>query len=120
MAASYGDKTVESLQVETVELALGVRAGLRGNVLSFAGHDIPLDAQGRIRCGVISGPAPHQYGIDQLLNGTIAPNSIRGKVVVLGYARAGGPTLLVAGRNWPLHELFYRQVACLARLMAQP
>lgn len=106
---------VVSLQLAIVELALGSRATVRGNRLTLAGHDFALDRRGRVLCDSVHGPAPHRYGIDSLLAGTIPAQAIRGKVVVLGYARSDSPKLAVAGHEFPVHELFYRQVACLAR-----
>jgi hypothetical protein len=115
LAAAADSVPVASLQLAIAELALGTRATLRGNRLELAGHGFALDRRGRLLCDSVHGPAPRPYGIDALLAGTIPARAIRGKVVVLGYLRSDSPRLTVAGRELPIHELFYRQVACLAR-----
>ena len=108
-------RPIESLQLAIVELALGKRAIVKDNRLRLGEATLPLDPRGRVACDAFAGPAPKRYGIEALLDGKIPARAIRGKVVVLGYARRDSPKLPVAGREVPIHELFYRQVACLAR-----
>jgi len=112
----------DQIQIDLLVANALLRAGrldeaiaLRGNRLELAGHGFALDRRGRLLCDSVHGPAPRPYGIDALLAGTIPARAIRGKVVVLGYLRSDSPRLTVAGRELPIHELFYRQVACLAR-----
>ena len=115
VAGSVDSVPVASLQLAVVELALGEHAVVRGNRLHLGASDFALDRHGKLPCDSMAGPAPRRYGIDALLARAIPPEAIRGKVVVLGYARGDSPKLAVGGREVPIHELFYRQVACLAR-----
>ena len=117
VAGLLGSEPVASLQLAIAELALGHRAVVRGNRLRIGSKDMDLDEKGRVACPVLAGPEPRMHGIGELLAGTIPRREIRGKVVVLGYARSDSPTIEVAGRALPIHAFFYRDVACLVRLL---
>lgn len=116
---TQGGIPAQSLQLAIVELGLGKKASVSGNHLRIGARDIALDPQGRVPCPVTEGPSYSVFGIDQLLAGTIPPKRIEGKVVVLGYLRADSPKVPVDGNQVLVHAMFYRQAACLAKLVAQ-
>ena len=108
-------RAIASLQVAIVEAAIGRHGVVADNRLQLGISTFGLDAEGRIDCDAFAGPPPRVFGIDALLAGSIPPDAVRGKVVVLGYLRKDSPTVDLAGAKVPVHEVFYRQVACLAR-----
>jgi adenylate cyclase len=118
VAGALGSHAISSLQVEIIELALGARARVARNRLRLGTREFALDTKGRIACDSLAGPPPNKIGIDRLLAGDVSADEIKGKVVVLGYDRKDSPTIAVEGEEMRIHTLFYRQVACLARLVA--
>ena len=115
VAGVVDHRAVASLAVTVVEFGIGRHAVVADNRLQLGISSFALDQEGRVGCDWSGGPPPRAYGIDALLSGGIPRGAIEGKVVVLGYLRQGGPTLDVGGKKMPIHEAFYRQVACLAR-----
>jgi CHASE2 domain len=119
VTGTVASHAISSLQVEIIELALGAHARVAQNRLRLGVKEFALDDKGRVSCESFAGPPPDKIGIDQLLAGTISSEQIKGKVVVLGYDRKDSPTIAVDGEQMPIHTVFYRQVACLARLAAR-
>ncbi len=115
IAGTVQRRAIASLALDVVELASGRRAVVRGNRLALGNSSLALDAQGRFACASFTGTAPRRYGIDALLSGSIPRAAIEGKVVVVGYGRSDSPTVDIGAAKVPIHEAFYRQLACLAR-----
>ena len=112
-----GERFAPSLQVAVIEMASGKRASVAGRTLKIGRQSLLLDDQGRIDCPSITEREPRRYGIDAFLDGSVPVDAVRNRIVILGYGRSNSPTLPVAGRPMPIHEIFYRQVSCLGRLL---
>lgn len=83
---TYRGNTVKSLLLCPVELAVGQKAVIRPEKeVSVGDLRIPLDGQNRVSLTV----QPHAtfpiFQFDDLIDGTLAHNALKGRVVVLGY-----------------------------------
>jgi adenylate cyclase len=114
-----GSHAVASLQLAIVELALGISAQLQANTLELGRKSLVLDDKGRVECHSMAREKPIAYGIGAFMDGGVERTDIQGRVVILGYGRSDSPQAIAGGRAVAAHELFYRQVACLAELASQ-
>ncbi len=113
IVARWQGKAVPSLQIRTVELALGGAARVeRGEILMGTRH-VKLDEQGRVPCDVMQAAVLPRYPIDRLLDGSIPRDAIEGRIVVLGYDRKDSPRVELGPAKVKVHDAFNRQVSCL-------
>lgn len=108
---------VASLQLEILEYVLDERAEVRGNELWLHGRHYALDTRGRVSCNFLDIGRPKRISIMDVLRRKVPADDVKGKVVVIGYARKDSPVKEIPSfRRLPLHEYFYRQTLCLEHL----
>lgn len=109
--------TVASLPLLTLEAATGQRAVIAGSMLRLGSHVYPLSSDGRIECPYLTIGHADVLPLQALVAGQIPADKIRDRVVVIGYLRADSPQYPVSWlRSLPIHEVFFRQIACLGQL----
>lgn len=114
----YRGRAVKSLWLEIIEAAFGPATVLNGQAIAVGGVVLRWDAQGRVTCPIVSVRPLTVIPISRLLDGSLPPEQIAGKVVIVGYTGSKSPTLNIGGAREPIHLIFAEQVACLVDLIA--
>jgi hypothetical protein len=119
---TYQRRTVKSLLLCAIELAIGKRAQIApGREIRFGQAVIRVDGQNQIPIAIKPGDSFAYVPFHSLLDGVIAPGKFTGKVVLLGYDGPNIGMVDTAVGRVSVHRLFVHLVkATYERLIAGP
>jgi len=113
---TYRGDTVKALLLCSVEMALGQEASFRSDSeVKVGDFVIPLGRQNQVSLSIQAGAKLPFFQFEDLIDGTLPKNALKGRVVILGYDGPNIPTVVTPTGNVGSHRAF---VLYLKALMA--
>lgn len=114
MVQRYQKSVLPALELASVEMALGQKARIRlGTNLALPGHSLPLDPAGRVALRLPAKDDLKALSFVDLVTGKFDPESVRGKIAVLGFDASETPTAPTSLGPLRIHRLFFYSLESL-------
>lgn len=107
MLETYRSHTVKSLLLCPVELAIGQKAVFRsGKDVRIGDLVVPLDEQNRVSLHIQSHATFKSLQFEDLIEGTLPEDALKGRVVILGYDGPNIPNVVTPAGTLGAHRAF--------------